>query len=116
MIPVRVYLGADVAKDQIVLACREFAVPAAIANAPAGHRALVKILVAAPVAVHVVCEATGRYHRDFVAALHRAGVAVSVVNPRCPRDFARAHNRLAKTDAIDAATLAEYGRACQPPP
>jgi transposase len=116
MNPVRVYLGADVAKDQIVLACRELALPAAIANDPAGHRGLVKILVAAPVAVHVVCEATGRYHRDFVAAFHAAGLTVSVINPRCARDFARAHHRLAKTDAIDALTLADYGRTCQPPP
>jgi transposase len=111
-----VYLGADIAKDQIVLACRELAVPNPIANDPAGHRALVKSLAAAPWAVHVVCEATGRYHRDFVAALHAAGVAVSVVNPRWPRDFARAQNRLAKTDKIDAATLADYGRCLQPPP
>ncbi len=116
MIPVRVYLGADVAKDQIVLAAGELAVPNAIANDPAGHRALVKSLVAAPGAVQVVCEATGPYHRAFVAALHAAGLLVSVINPRCARDFARAHNRLAKTDAIDAATLADYGRCCQPPP
>jgi transposase len=112
----RVYLGADVAKDQIVLACRELAVPQAIANIPSGYRVLVKILAAAPVIVHVVCEATGRYHRGFVAALHTAGVVVSVVNPRGPRDFARSQNRLAKTDSIDAATLADYGRRLQPPP
>jgi transposase len=51
-----------------------------------------------------------------VAALHAVGLAVSVVNPRCARDFARARNRLAKTDPIDAATLADFGRCCQPPP
>jgi transposase len=116
MIPVPVYLGADVAKDQIVLACRELALPGAIANDPAGYRVLVKSLVAAAVAVHVVCEATGRYHRGLVAALPAAGLAVSVVNPRCARDFARAQNRLAKTDSIDALTLADYGRTLQPPP
>jgi transposase len=111
-----VYLGADVAKDEIILACPELAVPHAIANNPDGYRALVKCLLTAAVAVQVVCEATGRYHRDLVAALHAAGIAVSVVNPRWPRDFARAQNRLAKTDKIDAATLADYGRRLQPPP
>jgi len=113
---VRVYLGADIAKDQIVLACRDLAtLPPTITNDPAGHRLLVKKLVATSVPVQIVCEATGPYHRAFLAALHAAGVAVSVINPRCARDFARAQNRLAKTDAIDAATLADYGRCCQPP-
>jgi transposase len=116
MIALCVYLGADVAKEQIVLACPELVVPRAIANNPSGYRALIKILLSTDRAVQVVCEATGRYHRDFVAALHTAGIVVSVVNPRCPRDFARSQNRLAKTDAIDAVILADYGRCCQPPP
>src|SRR5471032_2930570 len=59
-------------------------------------------------------EATGPYHKAFVAALHHAQIPVSVVNPRLPRDFARARNRLAKTDAIDAQLLADYGRTMKP--
>jgi transposase len=43
-------------------------------------------------------------------------MVVSVVNPRLPRDFARARNRLAKTDAIDALVLADYGRTMKPAP
>ena len=108
-----VYLGADVAKAEIVVAGLPQAGPRLIANTPAGYRALLAQLGAGP--VHVICEATGPYHQKFVAALHQAGVAVSVVNPRAARDFARARNRLAKTDAIDAATLAEFGRCLQPP-
>ena len=109
-----VYLGADVAKAEIVVAGVGLAQPLTIANAPAGYRALLARLGAGP--VQIVCEATGPYHRKFVAALHQANVAVSVVNPRTARDFARAQNRLAKTDAIDAATLAELGRCLQPRP
>jgi transposase len=109
-----VYLGADVAKAEIVLAGVGLAQPLTIANAPTGYRALLARLGDGP--VHVICEATGPYHRSFVAALHRASVAVSVVNPRAARDFARAQNRLAKTDAIDAATRAEFGRCLQPAP
>jgi transposase len=109
-----VYLGADVAKAEIVLAGAPLAQPLTIANAPAGYRALLTGLGDEP--VHVICEATGPYHQKFVAALHQAGVAVSVINPRAARAFARAQNRLAKTDAIDAATLAEFGRCLQPPP
>jgi transposase len=67
-------------------------------------------------AVQVICEATGGYERAMVAALHVARVAVSVINPRLARDFARAQNRLAKTDRIDAAVLAAYGAAMRPSP
>ena len=109
-----VYLGADVAKAEIVVAGGPLAQPWTIANAPAGYRALLAGLGAGP--VQVICEATGPYHQKFVAALQQAGVAVSVINPRAARAFARAQNRLAKTDAIDAATLAEFGRCLQPPP
>jgi transposase len=111
-----VYVGADVAKDEIVLCAAPLALPSAIANEAAGYRALLARLRRSAAPVHVVCEATGPYHRDFVAALHQAGLSVSVINPRCVRDFARARNRLAKTDKIDAATLADYGRVLSPAP
>jgi transposase len=111
-----VYLGADLAKQSIELFCAERVVPRSIPNDAAGFRLLLKGLGRSTGPVQVVCEATGGYHRDFVAALQQAQVPVSVVNPRLPRDFARSRNQLAKTDAIDARILAEYGRALQPPP
>jgi transposase len=49
-----------------------------------------------------------------VAALEPAAIAVSVVNPRRARDFARAQGRLAKTDQLDAQVLAEFGQRLQP--
>jgi transposase len=48
--------------------------------------------------------------------MHEAGIAVSVLNPRQVRDFARACGRLAKTDAIDAAILRDYGVKLRPAP
>ncbi len=116
MLTPSVYLGADVSKATIDLGCPPFAVPASIPNDPAGYRSLIKILGRSPAPVHVVCEATGPYHKAFVAALHQAGVVVSVVNPRLPRDFARSRNQLAKTDKIDALILAAYGQRMQPAP
>jgi transposase len=116
MLTPSVYLGADVSKPTIDLACPDCAVPASVANNPAGYRTLIKILMRSPAPVHVVCEATGPYHRAFVAALHQAGILLSVVNPRLPRDFARARGKLAKTDKIDALMLADYGRTMRPAP
>ena len=116
MIAHSVHLGADIAKDTIELGCPHFAVPASIANTPAGFRALLKILAQSPSPIHVVGEATGYHHKAFAAALHQAAITVSVVNPRLPRDFARARNKLAKTDAIDALSLADYGQTMKPAP
>jgi transposase len=43
-------------------------------------------------------------------------LAVSVVNPRQARDFARATGRLAKTDKIDAQSLAHFAETVRPAP
>ena len=59
----------------------------------------------------IVLEATGGYQTPLVTALQRKALPVKVVNPRQVRDFARSLNRLAKTDAIDARTLAAFGNS-----
>jgi transposase len=108
-----IYAGLDIAKRnlQLQLAGRIHDLP----NAAAGQRRLCKLLAAQP-GVHVVCEATGGYERDVVAALHQAAVPVSVLNPARVRHFARATGQRAKTDHIDAAVLSAYGQALQPKP
>lgn len=62
----------------------------------------------------VVVEATGGVERELVGVLLDAGWTVAVVNPRCVRDFAKALNRLAKTDRIDAQMIAEFACRVQP--
>lgn len=64
----------------------------------------------------IVCEPSGGYERPLLTALRTAGLRVALVNPRQARDFARAKGILAKTDAIDARVLAEYGAAIRPSP
>lgn len=64
----------------------------------------------------VVVEATGGVERELVGVLLDAGWTVAVVNPRCVRDFAKALNRLAKTDRIDAQMIAEFACRVQPRP
>jgi len=64
----------------------------------------------------VVLEATGGLERQLVAELIDAGWTVAVVNPRQVRDFAKALGRLAKTDGIDAETLAMFAHRVQPRP
>ena len=63
----------------------------------------------------VLLEATGGLELPLVAALAAEALPVVVVNPRQVRDFARAIGKLAKTDALDAAVLAHFAEAIQPP-
>ena len=60
-------------------------------------------------------EATGGLELPLVAALAAEALPVVVVNPRQVRDFARATGKLAQTDALDAAVLAHFAEAIQPP-
>lgn len=105
-----VIAGIDVSKAHLDVAL--LGQPAAIerwANDDAGHQALLERL--APLGVQlVVMEATGGYEAPLACALQVAGLAVAVINPRQGRDFLKAMGRLAKTDRIDAAGLAEFGR------
>jgi len=107
------YIGVDVAKSDLAVQFPDRLW--STANTARGHAQLIERL--GPMgAVHVICEATGGYERALVCALHQTGIAVSVVNPRQVRDFARACGRLAKTDAIDARVLADYGAKLTPKP
>ena len=63
----------------------------------------------------IIVEATGGLETALVSELGAAGLPVVVVNPRQVRDFAKATGRLAKTDALDAQALAQFGAALRPP-
>ncbi len=62
----------------------------------------------------VVMEATGSYWITLATHLTQAGFAVSVINPAQAHYFAKALLKRAKTDAIDAQTLAQLASSLQP--
>jgi len=62
----------------------------------------------------IVIEATGGLEVRIATELASKGLPVAVINPRQARDFAKATGRLAKTDQVDAAVLAEFARAIRP--
>jgi transposase len=111
-----IFVGIDVAKATLEVFCAELTLAPHVPNSPAGIRALCQALRRHRAKVLVICEATGGLEAALVEALHEAQLAVSVVNPRRARDFAKACGRLAKTDRIDARVLAEFGRRLQPEP
>jgi transposase len=109
------FIGVDVSKAWLDVALHGEADVARFANTPDGIAALVEKLATPPVAL-VVAEATGGYEMAMVLALQGAQMAVAVVNPRQVRDLARAQGKLAKTDAIDARSIALFGTIMKPRP
>src|SRR5215468_785620 len=59
----------------------------------------------------VALEASGGYERQISEALEEAGLVVHRLNPLRVRRFAELRGRLAKTDRLDARTIAEFARA-----
>ena len=109
------YIGIDVAKATLDIAVLPSGESWTITNDDAGlHELVPRVLGLAPTLV--VLEATGGFESPAVAALAKAGLPVVVANPRQVRDFAKALGRLAKTDALDAAILAEFAHRVRPEP
>jgi transposase len=107
-----VFVGIDVSKTQLDVALRPEG-RFAVSNDETGFTQLIERLSrVAP--VRVVLEATGGLEILLVGALAAAGLPVVVVNPRQVRDFAKATGKLAKTDALDAQTLAHFAEVIQP--
>ena len=106
-----VWIGVDVAKQMIDVAHGRDGRIERVERVLGRLRAWAETL---PSHARVVVEATGGLERLVTTVLRTRGVAVSVVNPRQVRDFAKATGQLAKTDRIDARVLAHFGVALQP--
>ena len=108
--PKQLFAGIDVGAEELVLTIRKNGTsykPQKFANTHTDRARLVKKLVNLP-GIIVCLEATGVYHFDLSIALHDAGVALMVVNPKSSHNFAKALMKNSKTDAVDADTLAQY--------
>ena len=108
------FIGIDVAKDRLDVHVRPSGETFAVTRDGEGIDALAKRLAAVAPTL-IVLEATGGFETIVTAGLAAAGLPVAVVNPRQIRDFARATARLAKTDTLDAAVIAHFAEAVNPP-
>lgn len=107
--------GIDVCKDWLDVHIHPAEIVFRVPNTKQGLKTLKSKFVKHGVELAVM-EATGKWHRAAHRSLHQAGFAVAVVNPHRSREFAGAMGQLAKTDRIDARTLAVYGAALKPTP
>lgn len=109
------YVGIDVSKAMLDVACFQSRAFQQFRNTPKGISKLVIWLLE----IHpnlVVLEATGGLELACVAELMQAGLPVAVVNPGRIRGFARSIGQLAKTDKLDAMVIAHFAQATQPKP
>lgn len=107
-------LGLDVSKDKLD-ACLLTPQPrtCTVPNTPAGHaRLLAWAGDAGP--LHLCLEATSTYGLPVARHAHAAGHAVSVLQPLAVHRYAQATLARNKTDRLDAALIADFGRTQQP--
>ena len=114
--PKRVYVGIDISKDTLAVAwfgldgeLNQFE----IANDEGGHQEIIGRITAGRIReARIVQEATGSYgDRLFAALVSVPKVRVMVIRPSAAKAFAKATNRRAKTDRVDAVVLATYAKS-----
>jgi transposase len=106
------FIGIDVSKATLDVHCLPSSQSFQIPNDAEGHRQLLDKLrlLATPKDGRAVLESTGGLELPAAIALEEAGFEVAIIKPERARYFAKAHGKLAKTDAIDAAMLARFIR------
>jgi transposase len=111
----KIYAGIDVSKSTLDVAVTNQKEIKSFSNDGSGIQQIVDYLKK-KVPGLTVMEATGGMEALLAANLNAAQIPVVVANPRQVRDYARSVGKLAKTDSIDARTLAEFGRDIHPEP
>lgn len=105
------YLGIDVSKLHLDLS--RSAPVKRLANT---HKTILPWLQSLAPETILVCEASGGYEALLLSLAHALHRPIIQLNARQVRDFARAQNRPAKTDRIDADLIAEFAQTFQPEP
>jgi transposase len=107
------WIGIDVSKATLDVYIRPMGKAFQVANTEIEISNLVEKLKIYDVNL-IVLEATGGLETELIIQLQAALLPVALINPRQGRDFAKATGKLAKTDAIEAQTLAHFGEAMKP--
>jgi transposase len=115
------YAGIDVSLEKLTVvvldAGQQVQAEGEFSNNPQGQRQVVRLLRRLKAGVHAGLEPTNVYHLGIALTLQaQPRIDVSVISSAAARHFAQALMQRAKTDRVDARTLAEYLRVCQPTP
>ena len=107
-----IMVGVDVAKLKLDISLPDN-VFMTVDNNEAGFKKLIKV-VPDTQAVCFIMEATGGYEKGLTNFLLSNNIAVSVVNAKRIRDYAKAIGQHAKNDRIDAQVIRQYAEMVQP--
>lgn len=108
------YVGIDVSKHQLDLAYNNAEHKfLQVKNEEKGFNLILSFLkdISKP---FCIIESTGGYENDLSYFLIEQKIDFNIVNPKRVRDFAKAMGKHAKTDKIDALTLAKFGEVFKP--
>ena len=109
------WIGVDVSKKELEIHSYDASLklPSTLANTKSGIARLIGMIDGCD-NVHFVFEASGGYEKLLLLMLQAEGVKASRITPLLARNFARAKGLLAKTDAIDARVLTDFGTQFSP--
>jgi len=109
-----IVVGIDVSKDRLDVSVYPAGAASSYSRDAAGIELLIEALKTVSAQL-VAVEATGGFETVVAASLAAAGLPVVVVNPAQVRFFAGAPGKRTKTDRIDAAVIARFAAATNPP-
>ena len=106
-------IGVDVSKRKLDIAIsdKKFVT---IDNHESAFQEFLNTLMLPINKIHFILEATGGYESKFADFLLNKNIAVSIVNPKRVRDYAKAMGKLAKNDRIDAHVIRDFAKVVQP--
>jgi transposase len=107
-------IGIDVGKRFLDIYIRPLGTMLRVPNTMIGFLDARSVFPDPEQVARIVLEATGGYEREAALWFTQQGYAVSVINARQGRHFAKTLNQFAKTDQVDAKLLAWFGEAIVP--
>ena len=110
------YIGIDISKNKLNIACSKVGVWQELEIANETQRIQQWIKSLGDEAVHLIFEATGSYGTKLMYLLHLHGKPFTMINPSQSQGFAQVQKNQNQTDARDAVLLAEYGLRIKPEP
>lgn len=110
------YVGIDVAKESLqVCLLLEQPIQKEFRNSPKGHNELLRWLwKTGGKELFIGMEATGSYGEKLCDYLYQQGLKLSLINPARIKAYAKSQLKRHKTDAIDAALIADFCRTQNP--
>jgi len=105
-------IGVDVSKKKLDIALSD-SIVVSIDNDLTAFVDFIETLDYPLTNIHFVMEATGGYERKFAYFLLSQSIAVSIVNAKRVRDYAKAMGKYAKNDRIDALVIRAFAKAIE---